>query len=95
MLIISLILAESFVKSKLFILTSPLVGNINVDSILIVVVFPAPFVPKSENNSPDFISRFKLFTAYFSLYFFVRLFIFIIISSEYIICNIFYYLRFY
>ena len=32
MLIISLILAESFVKSKLFILTSPLVGNINVEA---------------------------------------------------------------
>ena len=47
-------------------------GFINVDNIFRVVVLPAPFVPSRENNSPSFISKFRLLTAILFLYFFVK-----------------------
>ena len=37
-----------------------------------VVVFPAPLTPRRENNSPLFISKFRLSTATIFLYFLDR-----------------------
>ena len=50
---------------------SPSVGSVRQESIFIVVVFPAPFTPRSENSSPSLIQRDRLSTASVSLYFFV------------------------
>ena len=54
---------------------SPAVGVERQVSIRIVVVLPAPFTPRSENSSPSSIERSRLFTAVFSLYFFVSPFV--------------------
>jgi hypothetical protein len=44
---------------------SPLVGRISPESILKVVVFPAPFTPNSVKTSPCFIPNETLSTATF------------------------------
>jgi len=44
-------------------LALPEVGAINPTSILIEVVFPAPFGPRNPNTSPCWICRVRLFTA--------------------------------
>ena len=59
---------------------SPFVGSVRVESIFIVVVFPAPFTPRREKSSPFLISRFRSSTAVISLYFFVRPVVFIAYS---------------
>ncbi len=46
-----------------FILTSPEVGDIIPATIFIVVVFPAPFVPRRPNISPFFTSKLIPFKA--------------------------------
>ena len=53
-------------------MASPPDGLVRVDSIFIVVVFPAPLTPNRANNSPSIISRSRLSTAVRSLYFLVR-----------------------
>src|SRR5690625_6338771 len=53
---------------------SPLVGSSKQDNILIVVVFPAPFVPSNAKNSPSLMVKLRVSTAVLFLYFFVRFF---------------------
>ena len=54
---------------------SPAVGAERHVSMRIVVVLPAPFTPSSEKSSPCSTVRSRLFTAVFSLYFFVSPFV--------------------
>ena len=65
--IISLILSISLSKLKLFIIIVPLVLFVKPQRILIRVVFPAPFTPKSPNNSPSLIVRETLSNAFLVL----------------------------
>ena len=53
-------------------MASPFVGFVKQESILITVVFPAPFTPSSENNSPCRMSNVTLSTAVIFLYCFTR-----------------------
>src|SRR5690625_7380401 len=68
---------------------SPLVGSSKQDNILIVVVFPAPFVPSNAKNSPSLMVKLRVCTAILFLYFFVRfflLFLFILLPF-YLVCQ--------
>src|SRR5699024_11814716 len=53
---------------------SPLVGSSKQDNILIVVVFPAPFVPSNAKNSPSLMVKLRVSTTVLFLYFFVTFF---------------------
>src|SRR5699024_12093555 len=71
---------------------SPLVGSSKQDNILIVVVFPAPFVPSNAKNSPSLMVKLRVSTAVLFLFFFVRFFMSIsfIFFSSYVFCEIFF-----
>ena len=83
---IFLIFWASFFIFNPLIKISPFVGDNSVVNILIVVVLPAPFVPKSENSSPCLICRFRLSTTILSLNFFVKF----VVSIANIICHFLY-----
>ncbi len=65
-----------------FMIHLPPVGSISPTSISIVVLFPAPLGPKKPNMSLSAISKFRLSTAFFPLYAFVRFSVFIILSPS-------------
>ena len=77
---IGFILSLSFSTSKPYISAFPASAFVSAVSIFIVVVFPAPFTPRSDISSPLFTSRDKLSTAILFPYFFVKLFITIAFS---------------